>query len=578
MANNYSLSMAKILLLVIFFTGLLFRLHGLNWDQGQHLHPDERFLTMVANDMRWQSPRSYFDTTTSTLNPHNLNYSFYVYGTFPVMVVKFASNLLSFADYGHINLVGRVISALLDSVVIVVIYFLALRITSSSRTALISSCFYSLSVLPIQLSHFYASDPFLNFFLLLTLLFLFIGLSRHIAILPAGFFMGLAISSKLSAVIFVPIILLGLLGAFYNSLRANTLKQFFSICLLSLFICFLTVRIAYPYLFVGWHLNPKVVANINQLKSFDDPKGYFPPAVQWVTTKPLLFPLANMFYWGLGIPLAICSVMGLFFVGHHIFLSKNFRYLLLISWPILLFFYQGTQFVKALRYFYPIYPALCILAAIFVSKVNTRLQILTIVLISLWPLSFLNIYNTSHPRIAASVWIYDNIPAGTSISCEHWDDCLPLNLPKYPGNGSYKGIEFPLYNPDSKEKWQLMAKKLSSVEYVILSSNRLYGSIPSSYPKYLQTPTFYTKLFSGELGFTKVAEFASRPGFRIPFINLCITPPGSTYGLVSASSHCVSNGLSIIDDYADETFTVYDHPKVTIFKKTGPIPDLTQLF
>ena len=73
----------------IIILAALFRLYGINWDQGNHLHPDERFLTMVTNDLTW--PRSileYFETNTSGLNPHNKNYSFYVYGTWPIILTK----------------------------------------------------------------------------------------------------------------------------------------------------------------------------------------------------------------------------------------------------------------------------------------------------------------------------------------------------------------------------------------------------------------------------------------------------------------------------------------------------------
>jgi hypothetical protein len=37
-----------VLFSIIIF-GFCLRIIGLNWDQGQHLHPDERFLTMVAS-------------------------------------------------------------------------------------------------------------------------------------------------------------------------------------------------------------------------------------------------------------------------------------------------------------------------------------------------------------------------------------------------------------------------------------------------------------------------------------------------------------------------------------------------
>jgi hypothetical protein len=59
---------------------------------------------------------------------------------------------------------------------------------------------------------------------------------------------------------------------------------------------------------------------------------------------------------------------------------------------------------------------------------------------------------------------------------------------------------------------------------------------------YPLTNQYYKDLFSGQLGFEKIAEFTSYP--TIPFIN-----------------------VQIKDDSADESFTVYDHPKIIIFKK-----------
>ena len=36
-----------LLLILVLVVGTYFRTVGLNWDANQHLHPDERFLTMV---------------------------------------------------------------------------------------------------------------------------------------------------------------------------------------------------------------------------------------------------------------------------------------------------------------------------------------------------------------------------------------------------------------------------------------------------------------------------------------------------------------------------------------------------
>jgi len=67
----------KTLLICLFLLAAAFRLIGLNWDQNQHLHPDERFLTMVGIAMK-EPPTfvDYLNPTTSTFNPTNIGYPF----------------------------------------------------------------------------------------------------------------------------------------------------------------------------------------------------------------------------------------------------------------------------------------------------------------------------------------------------------------------------------------------------------------------------------------------------------------------------------------------------------------------
>ena len=129
-------------------------------------------------------------------------------------------------------------------------------------------------------------------------------------------------------------------------------------------------------------------------------------------------------------------------------------------------------------------------------------------------------------------------------------------------------IEPGVYMSVQEDKTEVMIENLKKVDYIFLTSNRLYGSIMTYPKKYPTTITYYNALFDGTLGFQKVAEFTSRPHIPIPFIKWCITPPGARYGIVAKpSQECPLDGISFVDDYADETFTVYDHPKVIIFKK-----------
>jgi len=79
----------KVILIAIIMLGAIFRFCDINWDQNRHLHPDERFLTMVGSAMKIPPTfLDYFNPHTSPFNPANIGYTFYVYGMFPVILNK----------------------------------------------------------------------------------------------------------------------------------------------------------------------------------------------------------------------------------------------------------------------------------------------------------------------------------------------------------------------------------------------------------------------------------------------------------------------------------------------------------
>jgi len=614
----------KFLPIFIFLFAFSLRVYGINWDQNQHLHPDERFLTMVTMTIRWpKSLTEFFNTNTSPLNPHNNGFGFYVYGTFPLFVTKAFTDFVNKTDYNTLTIAGRLLSAFFDSSTSLLVYLITLKIVKKKNTALLGMFFYSVSVLPIQISHYYTVDPFLTFFTALSFYFLLFlegkSNAKHIIIktvLVATSF-GLAFASKIQALYFLPILLTGIFIFTFKKGYLKSLLALFTFGLLSL----LTIRIAQPYLFAGtsfidFRINPKTIGNWRALNiQYNDSTYknadavYFPPATMFIHAKDYIFPLENILLWGSGIPLGLTTIVGVIFLsikrGLKFNNPKNWSVILILLWVVYFSLYQSQLFAKYLRYFYILFPFYAIAVAIFFHDVyeflnfssssrqsspskniatflkqnllnryrnnNIRILKIAVALVSaltlIWAMAFISIYSRKNPRITASEWIYNNIPPGSNISYEHWDDPLPLCLTGYSCGDVYKPIELPLYNRDTQEKWMEIKAKLNKLDYIILSSNRLYGSITAVPDKYPLTNKFYGSLFDGSLGFIKIAEFSSRPNIPLPIKGVCITPPWIWYGKIARNTQeCSIRGISFVDDYADESFTVYDHPKVLIFK------------
>ena len=128
-------------LILVLLAAAYFRLVGLDWDQGQHLHPDERFMTMVENSLQpVKSFSEYFDTANSTLNPNNRGYGFFVYGTLPVFIIRYIAEAVNMTGYDEVNLVGRAVSAVADLLAVFLLYLVAARLYNR-RVALLAAAF-----------------------------------------------------------------------------------------------------------------------------------------------------------------------------------------------------------------------------------------------------------------------------------------------------------------------------------------------------------------------------------------------------------------------------------------------------
>ena len=572
-------------LLIIVFLAIFFRFNNLNWDSNFHLHPDERFLTMVGNAMTMpMSFKEYFNPVISTFNPANIGYKFYVYGIFPLVLNKIIALSTGADNYNFFTIQGRFLSAFFDILTLLFVFKITKLLENKYRFAKSikywAAFFYAIAVFPIQLSHFFAVDTFLNFFMLGSFYFV-LKLSEPPRFQePRGFlflffsaiFLGLALASKITAIYIFPLNFLFLfLGTNKN------IKKFLILTSYYLILIYIVLRIADPYYFQSTNffdptLSVTFKSGIKQLQILSSREGsaFYPPAVQWQNKGPL-FLLINTAVFGVGLPYFIFMIIGVFYIALSFLIKTNSKYqknkiainnwqlTIILLWVIGLFFYQSAQFVKTMRYTIYLYPFLAIIAAfglrvilnLFQDLFNrfriksgmTLIYIVITILLIIWPVMFSSIYMRKNSRVEASEWIYQNLPNNSFILSEHWDDSLPLPMVNNYGK-QFQGTQLPVFDPDTPEKWKKMEELLKKGDYYILSSNRAWGSVPTVPEKYPRMSKFYNNLLSNKTNYKLVKEFVSYP--KISFFNF---------------------QFSIADDWSEELFTVYDHPKVLIYKK-----------
>ncbi len=531
-----------------------FRLSGLDWDDSHHLHPDERFLTMVATDVRLPgSPREYFDTPRSPLNPSNVGRSYFTYGTLPLFLVRATGEALGLADYDHIALVGRAAAALFDLATLLFAWILARRL-GGIRGGLVTVALLACSVISIQQAHFFTVDSFAACFATAALMMLVAtslgaGLSAHAAF---GAAVGLMLACRINLLVLTGVYPLTLLV-----LRVRdrvSLPRIASGALLSTVAGAIAFRVCQPYAFAGplWgmpRLAPDFVQSMRTILAFSTGAADFPPSVQWIGRVPVLYPGWNLFVWGLGPAWGVAALAAVAWALLHRPTGDDRRertaHWTLVIWAATLFFFQATQFVATLRYFLPVVPPLAVVTGCWLASARGRVRITiaaaVVLLTAAWSVAFTSVYRHPHTRVYASEWIYDALPPGTTIATEHWDDALPLALGRQTID-QYEHVELTLYDEENEAKRAALIAALDRADAIVLSSNRLYRSIPRAPWRYPVARRYYELLFAGKLGFRLEHVFASYP--RV-------------------------GPIEINDDEAEEAFTVYDHPKVLVFRKTS---------
>jgi DNA-binding beta-propeller fold protein YncE len=531
------------LLLALFAFALAVRLHRVRWDDMHFFHPDERAIGFAVERLSFK--------------PLRLNPEFFAYGSFPMYVIRVAASLATrarpvFRGFDEAILVGRVVSACWGAGTVLLLALAGMRLYGRAA-GLLAGLFLAASVSHLQNSHFAISDVPLAALVLLTLLLLDRAVERKdlSSFALSGACLGLSLATKFSALpLFAPaavaLLFLKLSGAPWRrvilagaALGAAAATAFF---------------VGQPYAVLDYkNWSASILEQSRMVRN----AGLFPYTNQYVGTPKYLYNLEQLVLWGMGPALGVACLVGAAWAAVRAVKRREKAQALLFAWVVPYFVITGSFDIKFPRYLLPIYPMLVLWAAAWLverSRTSRSWFLVTLgvaVLTLAWTAAFISIYSRPHSFVTASEWFYERAPAGAKVLTQDWDEGFPFPLtggrtperfcgallrPGDPCNGP---SQLSFYEPDNEAKLVKMAAALSSADWLALQTPRIYGAIARVPRKYPLTWNLFRQLFAGKLGYKLAADFTSRPGLF---------------------------GLTIPDELADESFTVYDHPKVLVFQ------------
>jgi YYY domain-containing protein len=282
--------------------------------------------------------------------------------------------------------------------------------------------------------------------------------SNPLFLLSLGFGLafGMSVASKINAAplaLLLPVAMLVRLSGLEPGAQRRAFYQAAGYLVLAAFTSLLTFRIIQPYAFSGPGFfdvlpNPAWLGNLRELRAQASGDVDFPPTLQWAR-RPVWFAWQNMVLWGMGLPLGLLSWAGFLWAGWGIFKGAWREHALLWGWTAIYFTWQSLVFNPSMRYQLLVYPTLAIFAAWAVVRLYDRgrgpwregreqasgggAQFLTgrlarVLALSLgglvllataaYAFAFTSIYTRPFTRVAASRWIYQNVPGPLNLQIQ----------------------------------------------------------------------------------------------------------------------------------------------------------------
>ena len=581
------------------------RFVNLGWGLPYPMHPDERNMAVAMQQLECKAPLLEFKFPTSLTNtwepvtswikvlePFDIfncfNPHFFAYGKFPLYLGYIFVYLMKLFDGDLATLVSlqeaifslRLISAI-ASVLTAIILFKIIRLITKDRIHLTSGIMTIViwvlivfSPYAIQSAHFGTTESLLMLFQILLIYFSLLLMEGKSSLLFYVFngavVTGLSLATKISSAVFIFLPLIILLYKRDNKFpRLYTMfSKVFDIVIYCI-VSFLVFILFSPHNF----LNMQDFVNSIKYES-DIALGNYVAFYtrQFGDTIPIIFQLIKIFPYAFGPGLTVIFILGF------LFLSWGNKKINLMRVTFLVYFLANAfLFAKWTRFMAPVFPLMLILAILFLfelihqfnqrilapvfkGKSTTKLVgkfisflmigVLTVFII-IPGIRYLNVYLKPDTRFQATEWINNNIPAGSYILSETANVVdIPLE-----NNNNLNVVSFNFYDLDDNPILQEeLNEHLKKADYIFVPSRRIFANhycqenfqfsifnfqsifnnkcliLKQKYPLLNQ---YYANLFSGKLGYEKVVEFSGELG----------------------------------DEQAEETWSVFDHPMIRIYKR-----------
>ena len=154
---------------------------------------------------------------------------------------------------------------------------------------------------------------------------------------------------------------------------------------------------------------------------------------------------------------------------------------------------------------------------------------------------------------------------GAAVSNEtDYDYGLPFRIDGYDAYGGiYSGdLNLQVYWDDNTDKLNRFVDMLSQTDYIFIPTNHQYAQITRLPERYPLTTTYYRELMGCPLNAEIIPCYhEAKPGDYMGRLGFDLVAVFETFPKLGP--------FTINDQYAEEAFTFYDHPKVLIFKKNA---------